>query len=47
MANRRTGATGQMAVPKKATAVVDVVKNMAEAASGSALAATSSMVHSG
>ena len=38
------GATGQIAVAKKATAVVEVVNNMAPAASGRATAATSSVV---
>jgi hypothetical protein len=47
MANILTGATGQMAVAKKATAVVKVVKNMADAASGKATAATYSVVSSG
>lgn len=37
------GATGQTAVEKKATAVVEVVKNMATAALGKALAAISSV----
>jgi hypothetical protein len=43
MANIVMGATGQTAVEKKATAVVEVVKNMATAASGKALAAISSV----
>ena len=40
-AKHKMGATGQTAVPKKATAVVRVVNNMAPAASGKALAAIS------
>ena len=43
MANIRMDVTGQMTVAKKATAVVAVVKNIAEAASGNASAATSSV----
>lgn len=40
------GATGQIAVAKKATAVVDVVKNIAPAAFGRAIPAISSVVRS-
>lgn len=39
MAKHRIGATGQIAVPKNATAVVNVVSNIAPAASGSAVTA--------
>ena len=40
-AKHKIGATGHTAVPKKATAGVKVVNNMAPAASGKALAAIS------
>ena len=42
-----TGATGQIAVPKKAIAVVIVVRNMAPPASGKAMAAIVSVSASG
>jgi len=47
IANIVIGATGQMAVEKKATAVVIVVRNIATAASGNALAAISSVLSFG
>jgi hypothetical protein len=40
-AKQKMGVTGQIIVAKKATAVVDVVSNIAEAASGNAIAAIS------
>jgi hypothetical protein len=46
-AKQRIGATGQIAVAKKATAVVDVVNNMALAALVKATDAISAVVPSG
>ena len=46
-AKHRIGVTGQMVVAKNATAVVDVVNNIAAAASGKAMAAISCVVKDG
>ena len=42
-AKHKIGVTGQIVVAKNATAVVDVVSNMADAALGKAIAAISSV----
>ncbi len=47
IAKHKIGVTGQIAVAKNATAVVAVVKNIADAASGNARAATSSVFPDG